>query len=210
MSNDKMRSEAYIVFCEDKNKAGWDARNFFDAGWQAALSQSEPASDLHHACNLWIDPMSASYVVDHCDHPPSECIPAFVMRTTHTVNIAPSKPVQVSQPVAYEVSTKDEDELVYAIYYTKYKNQLPEGAKPLFLAPPDYEALRTENEALRKQLSHAEQAATVEAKIADEFRAERDVLRQRVTELLADSAKMKAECLKYVEEIEAALKKAKR
>jgi hypothetical protein len=44
-------------------------------------------------------------------------------------------------------------------------------------------ALQTKNETLRKQLSQAEQAATVEAKIADEFRAECDVLRQRVAEL---------------------------
>jgi hypothetical protein len=38
-------------------------------------------------------------------------------------------------------------------------------------------------EALSKQLSQSEQAATVEAKIADEFRAECDVLHQRVAEL---------------------------
>jgi DNA repair exonuclease SbcCD ATPase subunit len=74
---------------------------------------------------IWVSTGQPETLLDHCKEALSQ-----------------SEPVQVSQPYAYEVSTKDEDELVYAIYYTKYKNQLPEGAKPLFLAPPDYEALK--------------------------------------------------------------------
>ena len=34
--------EAYSKFVCNDNKTGWAARDFFDAGWQAALSQSEP------------------------------------------------------------------------------------------------------------------------------------------------------------------------
>lgn len=60
---------------------------------QAALNSK--ASDFHHVCNLWIDPKSKNYVVDRCDHPPSECIPAFVLMPTDTVN---SEPAQASQP----------------------------------------------------------------------------------------------------------------
>lgn len=35
--------DAYGNFVCNDNKTGWAARDFFDAGWQAALSQSEPA-----------------------------------------------------------------------------------------------------------------------------------------------------------------------
>ena len=31
-----------------------------------------------HVCNLWVDPVTAKYTVDHCDRPPSECIPAYI------------------------------------------------------------------------------------------------------------------------------------
>lgn len=34
--------------------------------------------DYKHVCNLWIDPMTTQYIVDRCDHPPSECIPAYI------------------------------------------------------------------------------------------------------------------------------------
>lgn len=36
---------------------------------------------------------------------------------------------------AYDVPTEDGTELAYAIYYTKYNNQLPEGAIPLYAIP---------------------------------------------------------------------------
>jgi hypothetical protein len=37
----------------------------------------EPVA-FKHVCNLWIDPVTTEYIVDHCDHPPSECIPAYI------------------------------------------------------------------------------------------------------------------------------------
>lgn len=39
MSDDKMKYDAYAVFVADDKKTGWDARCFFDAGWQAALER---------------------------------------------------------------------------------------------------------------------------------------------------------------------------
>jgi hypothetical protein len=40
------------------------------------LSQPVIAPD-RAICNLWIDPTNGNYVVDHCDHPPSECFPVY-------------------------------------------------------------------------------------------------------------------------------------
>ena len=41
-------------------------------------------------CNLWVDPITKQYVVDHCDHPIEELIPAYA---------APVQPVK-QEPVA--------------------------------------------------------------------------------------------------------------
>jgi hypothetical protein len=42
-----------------------------------AAPVQEPVA-FKHVCNLWIDPVTTEYIVDHCDHPPSECIPAYI------------------------------------------------------------------------------------------------------------------------------------
>ncbi len=39
--------------------------------------EQEPV-EFKHVCNLWIDPVSRYYIIDRCDHPPSECIPAYI------------------------------------------------------------------------------------------------------------------------------------
>lgn len=35
-----------------------------------------------HVCNLWVDPQTHSYVVDHCDHPKSETVAAYIVQST--------------------------------------------------------------------------------------------------------------------------------
>jgi hypothetical protein len=86
------------------------------------------------------------------------------------------EPVQVSQPVDVYLFSMGRTTPVCGVpNHTEITFQ-HEDKRTAYLLTPDYEALR-------KQLSQAEQAATVEAKIADEFRAECDVLRQRVAEL---------------------------
>ncbi len=44
---------------------------------RSSVERGEPVA-FKHVCNLWIDPVSREYIVDHCDHPPSECIPAYI------------------------------------------------------------------------------------------------------------------------------------
>lgn len=49
----------------------------------APIQQAAPAADsmpngMRHVCNLWVDPSTRNYVIDRCDHPPAECIPAYI------------------------------------------------------------------------------------------------------------------------------------
>jgi hypothetical protein len=53
----------------------------FEVGAEYTVPKQELA-EFKHVCNLWIDPVSRDYIVDRCDHPPSECIPAYI-RTAH-------------------------------------------------------------------------------------------------------------------------------
>ncbi len=94
MSNDKTIPDATEPCASYSNaeascwQFGWESG--WEKGYQAALAQQ--ANETTHACNLWVDPKSSNYVVDHLDHPPSECIPAYVANK-HT----PSEQVQAIQ-----------------------------------------------------------------------------------------------------------------
>ena len=48
-------------------------------------------------CNLWVDPITKQYVVDHCDHPIEELIPAYA---------APVQPVK-QEPVGIVKSSEE-------------------------------------------------------------------------------------------------------
>lgn len=56
-----------------------------------AREQTEQEPVATHICNLWVDPITKEYVVDHCDHPIDELIPAYA---------APVQ--QAEQPVSQE------------------------------------------------------------------------------------------------------------
>ena len=47
------------------------------------IKQLAEQAGFRHVCNLWVDPISSDYVVDHCDHPPRECVPAYIVIKTN-------------------------------------------------------------------------------------------------------------------------------
>ena len=100
-TNSTIIANAYAAFVADDNKAGWCARSFFKAGYEAALSQ-------HHE-NV-IQPVAEGYLV----------------------NIGGS-----GEHLAVNWIAKPVEGLLY-------------------LAPPDYEALCAENEALKLKLAAME------------------------------------------------------
>ena len=50
----------------------------------AALVEAKTKAEIKHVCNLWIDPATQNYVVDHCDHPPSETVEAYIRTSKGT------------------------------------------------------------------------------------------------------------------------------
>jgi hypothetical protein len=197
MSNDKR--EQFEAFLKSKSLDNTQSQDAWDQwiykethiqamweGWQAALSQSEPTREqLAKEIESQVDASKNSVFRSGMKVAANivRCCEPFVL----------SEPVQVSQPVAWRVTASVNGDIVRdSLEFTRMSKIDEKVVRksydlvivPLFTAPPDYEALR-------KQLSHAEQAATVEAKLADEFRAERDVLRQRVAELESDEQHVK-------------------
>ena len=56
-----------------KSEAGFE--NKPADSFKARAQEQEPVAT--HICNLWVDPITKEYVVDHCDHPIDELIPAY-------------------------------------------------------------------------------------------------------------------------------------
>ena len=44
---------------------------------EALAEQAKQEPVATHICNLWVAPITKEYVVDHCDHPIEELIPAY-------------------------------------------------------------------------------------------------------------------------------------
>jgi hypothetical protein len=114
------------------------------------------------------------------------------------------------KPVAFQIIETNRNNRLSSVYYLEAVPKTCEvdnvyytyKINPLFLAPPDYEALKENNirlddilSSVIKERNNAEQAATVEAKIADEFRAERDRLQREIVNLVRESLSIRNDAL---------------
>ena len=90
------------------------------------------------------------------------------------------KPAQVSQPYAYECGNASKSELYYASWFNF--RELPEGAKPLFLAPPDYEALLAKVVMLENNSKADDRLINSADSLVQSMRLEAETLKSRVAE----------------------------
>ncbi len=94
-------------------------------------------------------------VIDLC---PATCemTPAHLMAQVAQAALSQGEPVQASQPVGeFHVSHFRNSSAMRNTEYVELVD-LPEGQHKLFSSPPDYEALKAENEALRQCVTELE------------------------------------------------------
>lgn len=59
--------------------------------------QAMLAQGLKHVCNLWVDPETKRFVVDRCDHPLDQLVPAYIAAAHQTPAAVERKPLTLGQ-----------------------------------------------------------------------------------------------------------------
>ena len=131
---------------------------------EPAQPKQEPV-EFKHVCNLWIDPVSRDYIIDRCDHPPGECIPAYIKTSPHPQPKAePDRPVEANKtmdgPVHEPVKLWLWKNFVNGVpEYWAFDNAFPVGvdhSDPLTLGEPCGYALLKESRKGRNDIADNE------------------------------------------------------
>lgn len=63
------------LFIYENEPCGFPDSEIFRSGLEDVIKELTP--DYQPICNLWVDPETMQYVVDHLDHPRNELIPVY-------------------------------------------------------------------------------------------------------------------------------------